>query len=68
MVAVNAVSLTACNCTFVSATVSHNYSDIGTITTACTSGRNINYQQRRINGFDVQAASNEVATAIAVHS
>ena len=31
MVAANAVSLTVCNCTFVSATVSHNYSDIGTI-------------------------------------
>ena len=30
-VAANAVSLTVCNCSFVSATVSHNYSDIGTI-------------------------------------
>ena len=31
MVAPNAASLTVCNCTFILATVSRNYSDIGTI-------------------------------------
>ena len=31
MLVANDVSLTVCNCTIISATVSHNYSDIGTI-------------------------------------
>ena len=31
MVVAHAVSMTVCNCTFILATVSHNYSDIGTI-------------------------------------
>ena len=57
------------NCTFVSATVSRNYSVIGTIEvdvySECTRGRNTNYQQRRINGFDVvPAASNGNCSAL----
>ena len=60
------------NCTFVSATVSHNDSDIGTIEvdayvvhSACTSSRNTKYQQWRISGVDVvPTASNGNCSAL----
>ena len=68
------------NCTFVSATVSHNYSDNGTIKVnmyilyintpggGCTSGHNTNYQQRQINGFDVVPAASNVNCSALVAS
>ena len=59
MLVANDVSLTVCNCTIISATVSHNYSDIGTIKIdAGINSRHAqadtitNNQQRQINGFE----------------